>query len=59
MPSLCCTCVCVCVGGGGVKSRMKCYSVFAYVINRVSLCSWFCIYFVDPTVFVLCAWGSR
>ena len=26
---------------------MKCCSVFADVISRVSLCSWFCIYFVD------------
>ena len=33
---------------------MKCCSVFADVISRVSLCSWFCMYFVD-FVFVLCS----
>ena len=34
-------------------------SVFVYVINRVSLCSLFCIYFVDLNAFLLCASGSR
>ena len=50
------------------KLRMKCCSMFVYVDNRVSLRSWFSIYFsrvslcslfsiyfVDPIVFVLCA----
>ena len=31
------------------KTLTKCCSVFVYIIksSRISLCSWFCVYFVD------------
>ena len=37
---------------------MKCCSVLVYIISRISLCSCFCVYFVNPIVFVLCTLGS-
>ena len=39
------------------RRRKKYCDVFGNVISRI--CFWFCIYFVDPVVFVLCASVSR
>ena len=61
-----CYCVCVCVCTRTClcwkwweRCWMKCCSVLVYVISGVSLCSCFCVYFVNPIVFVVCTLGSR
>ena len=36
---------------------MKCCSVFVYVISIVSVCSWFCIYFVCHILFCILRLG--